>query len=141
MSTRGTSLPPPGVFTRASSGLVRQVGTLDTAFYGMMQIGIPYIIFIIAAWVSYPGSSMELATAITIIGSVCLGITYALYSSVYPRSGGEYVFLSRTVHPTYGFVVSFLQVFCQAFYFGITRACWAILCWTLLYTTLVPLLN
>jgi amino acid transporter len=102
----------------------------------MMQIGIPYIIFIIAAWVSYPGSSMELATAITIIGSVFLGITYALYSSVYPRSGGEYVFLSRTVHPAYGFVVSFLQVFWQAFYFGVTGAFWAIYGWAPLFTTL-----
>jgi len=102
----------------------------------MMQIGIPYIIFIIASWVLYPGSSMELATAITIIGSVCLGITYALYSAVYPRSGGEYVFLSRTVHPAYGFVVSFLQVFWQAFYFGITGAFWAIYGWSPLFTTL-----
>jgi len=136
MSTTGTTRQYPGVFTRASSGLVRQVGTLDTAFYGMMQIGIPYIIFIIASWVNYPGSSMELATALTIIGSVCLGITYALYSSVYPRSGGEYVFLSRTVHPTYGFVVSFMQVFWQAFYFGITGAFWAIYGWSPLFTTL-----
>src|ERR1019366_9037393 len=101
MSTTDRGLGNAGVFTRASSGLVRSVGTLDTAFYGMMQIGIPYVIFIIAAWVSYPGSSMELATAITIVGSVCLGITYALYSAVYPRSGGEYVFLSRTIHPAY----------------------------------------
>ena len=136
MSTRGTQFPPSGVFTRASSGLVRQVGTLDTTFYGMMQIGIPYIIFIIASWVSYPGSSMELATALTIIGGVFLGITYALYSAVYPRSGGEYVFLSRTVHPAYGFVVSFIQVFWQAFYFGLTGAFWAIYGWAPLFTTL-----
>ncbi len=131
-----TKVEHPRVFTRASSGLVRQVGTLDTTFYGMMQIGIPYIIFIIGSWVLYPGSSMELATAITIVASVCLGITYALYSAVYPRSGGEYVFLSRTVHPAYGFVVSFLQVFWQAFYFGITGAFWAIYGWSPLFTTL-----
>jgi len=136
MSTVNRGMEHPGVFTRASSGLVRQVGTLDTAFYGMMQIGIPYVIFIIASWVAYPGSSMELATAITIVGSVCLGITYALYSAVYPRSGGEYVFLSRTIHPAYGFVVSFLQVFWQAFYFGVTGAFWAIYGWAPLFTTL-----
>ncbi|HYM97052.1 MAG TPA: APC family permease [Candidatus Sulfotelmatobacter sp.] len=136
MATTGGVQQYPGVFTRASSGLVRQVGTLDTAFYGMMQIGIPYIIFIIASWVSYPGASMELATALTIIGSVCLGVTYALYSAVYPRSGGEYVFLSRTVHPAYGFVVSFVQVFWQAFYFGVTGAFWAIYGWSPLFTTL-----
>jgi amino acid transporter len=141
VSSKGVELKYPGVFTRASSGLVRQVGTLDTAFYGMMQIGIPYIIFIIASWVLYPGSSMELATVLTILGSVCLAVTYALYTSVYPRSGGEYVFLSRTIHPAYGFVVSFLQVFWQAFYFGVTGAFWAIYGWSPLFTTLGLQLN
>jgi amino acid transporter len=124
------------VFTRASSGLVRQVSTLDTLFYGMMQIGIPYVVFIIASWVNYPGASMELATIATIVASIFLGITYALYSSVYPRSGGEYVFLSRTVTPAYGFVVSFIQVFWQAFYFGLTGAFWATIGWAPLFTTL-----
>ena len=46
------------------------------------------------------------------------------------------MFLSRTVHPTYGFVVSFMQVFWQAFYFGITGAFWAIYGWSPLFTTL-----
>lgn len=134
----GQRLPNLGhaVFTRASSGLVRQVSTLDTMFYGMMQIGIPYVIFIISAWVFYPGASMELATIATIVASIFLGITYALYSAVYPRSGGEYVFLSRTVHPAYGFVVSFIQVFWQAFYFGLTGAFWATIGWSPLFATL-----
>ncbi|HEV7418697.1 MAG TPA: hypothetical protein VGO30_02500, partial [Mycobacterium sp.] len=50
-----------GVFTRASSGLVRQVRTDDVMFYGWQQIALGYIIFIVAAWQFYQGASMELA--------------------------------------------------------------------------------
>ena len=59
--TLNTGVPSaPGVFTRASSGLVRQVRTDDVMFYGWQQIALGYIIFIVAAWQFYPGASMEL---------------------------------------------------------------------------------
>jgi amino acid transporter len=115
-----------GVFTRASSGLVRQVSTRDTIYYGAMAITIAYMVFIVTAWPSYPGSSMELATLLVTIGGVLLGVVYALFASVYPRSGGEYVFLSRVVHPSVGFVISFIQAFWYAFYFGLNGAFFAI---------------
>lgn len=125
MSTTGPSHAPPsaaGTFTRKSSGLVRQVGTVDTFFYGMMQIAVAYVVFTIAFWVLYPGASMELATIIVLAGSIGLGLVYALFSSVYPRSGGEYVFLSRTTHPAVGFVSSFIMMFWQSYYFGVNGA-------------------
>jgi amino acid transporter len=125
MSTSGTSPAPPtaaGTFTRKSSGLVRQVGTADTFFYGMMQIAVAYVVFIVATWALYPGSSMELATFIVLFGAIALGLVYALFSSVYPRSGGEYVFLSRTTHPGVGFVSSFVMTFWQSYYFGVNGA-------------------
>jgi amino acid transporter len=89
----------PGVFTRASSGLVRQVGTLDAVYYGVMAITIAYMVFIVAAIPIYVGASIEWSTVITMVGAIALGLVYALFAAVYPRSGGEYVFLSRTVHP------------------------------------------
>src|SRR5215472_2080521 len=116
----------PGVFTRASSGLVRQVSTSDTIYYGAMAITIAYMVFIVTAWPGYAGASMELATLLVLIGGSLLGVVYALFASVYPRSGGEYVFLSRVVHPSVGFVVSFIQAFWYAFYFGLNGAFFAI---------------
>ncbi len=113
---------PGGTFTRASSGLVRQVGTLDTLWYCLLQAALPYVFFMIAFWTFYPGASMELATLVTIVGAGATGLVYALYSSVYPRSGGEYVFLSRTVHPALGYASSFTMAFWQTFYFGINGA-------------------
>lgn len=125
-STEPKVVAVPGVFTRASSGLVRQVSTADTVYYGTMAITIAYMVFIVTAWPAYPGSSMELATLLVTVGGCLLGVVYALFASIYPRSGGEYVFLSRVVHPSVGFVVSFIQAFWYAFYFGLNGAFFAI---------------
>jgi amino acid transporter len=117
---------PEATFTRRSSGLVREVGTLDTFFYGINCIAISYVIFTIAAWFNYPGASMWLSTAITAILGIALCLTYVYLSIVYPRSGGEYVFVSRVVHPLFGFMASVGQAFWQAFYNGFNAAFFAI---------------
>ena len=111
-----------GVFTRASSGLVRQVRTSDVFLFGFTTIALSYIVFTILSWSAYPGASMELATVIAIVGAVGIGATYALFAGMYPRSGGEYVFLSRTLHPTVGFALSFSFAFWQMFYLGLNGA-------------------
>ncbi|MBM4409201.1 MAG: APC family permease [Chloroflexi bacterium] len=111
-----------GVFTRASSGLVRQVRTSDVLYFGFTTIALSYIVFTIASWSAYPGASMELATLIAIAGAVGIGASYALFAAMYPRSGGEYVFLSRTLHPLVGFALSFSFAFWQMFYYGLNGA-------------------
>lgn len=110
------------LFTRRSSGLVRDIGAFDTLLYGVNAVAIGYVVFIVGAWALYPGASMSLATLATIVASVAVGITYALLSAAYPRSGGEYVFVSRILHPLVGFVVGLSQAFWQAFYVGINGA-------------------
>ena len=71
-----------GVFTRASSGLVRQVRTSDVLYFGFTTIALSYIVFTIASWSAYPGASMELATAISIVGAIGIGASYALFSAM-----------------------------------------------------------
>ena len=121
--TVNTGVPSaPGVFTRASSGLVRQVRTDDVMFYGWQQIALGYIIFIVAAWQFYPGASMELATLIATVAGLFIAGCYALLSMVYPRSGGDYVFMSRILHPVAGIALSMSLVFWQLFYTGVNGA-------------------
>ena len=110
------------MFTRASSGLVRQVRTDDVMFYGWQQIALGYIIFIVAAWQFYPGASMELATLIATVAGLFIAGCYALLSMVYPRSGGDYVFMSRILHPVAGIALSMSLVFWQLFYTGVNGA-------------------
>jgi amino acid transporter len=126
MTEKSTMPAPSGVFTRASSGLVRQVSTQDVVYYGWQQIALSYLVFIVLAWSAYPGASMEWATVLATAGGLALGTCYALLSSVYPRSGGEYVFISRIIHPAVGFTASFSFTFWQVFYYGINGAFLAI---------------
>jgi amino acid transporter len=111
-----------GVFTRASSGLVRQVKTVDVMSYGIQQIALSYIVFIVLVWGLYPGASMPLASLIATLAGLAMGVCYAMFATLYPRSGGEYVYLSRTLHPAVGFTVSFSFAFWETFYTGINGA-------------------
>ncbi|MEW5990834.1 MAG: APC family permease [Chloroflexota bacterium] len=125
ITTPGSVPSTRGVFTRASSGLVRQVRTTDVLAFGFTTIALSYIVFTIAVWSAYPGASMELATLFAILGAVGIGASYALFSAMYPRSGGEYVFLSRTLNPLVGFALSFSFAFWQMFYYGLNGAFFA----------------
>jgi amino acid transporter len=116
----------PGLFVRQSSGLVRDIGTRDTIFYGLNAITIAYVTFTMTSWAFYPGASYEWSTVLTTVGAIGVGVVYALLAGVYPRSGGEYVFLSRIVRPDLGFVVSFVQTFWYIFYFGVNGAFFSI---------------
>lgn len=142
MAQAGSALPSsPGTYARASSGLVRSIGTTDAMWYGLNAITIAYIGFTLIDWVAYPGASFEWSVLITTLGSIGVGIVYALLAATYPRSGGEYVFLSRIVRPELGFVVSFVQAFFYTFYFGLNGAFFAMFGLSPLFSTLGLQLN
>jgi amino acid transporter len=118
MSEMSTDRVSGGVFARASSGLVRTVSTFDTFFYCLVQLAVTFVFFQIAFWFIYPGAQMEVASIIALVIALMEGVTYGLFTSVYPRSGGEYVPLSRATHPFIGFVASFSNTFWQIFFAG-----------------------
>jgi amino acid transporter len=104
---------------RKASGLVREVSGFDVLAYNMFMISIGYTLFIVLYWISYPGASLELAIVITTFVSVFQGLTYALLATVYPRSGGDYVYITRIIHPTLGFVMSWNFFVWMLFYLGL----------------------
>jgi amino acid transporter len=103
------------VFARKSSGLVRNISTFDTFYYNLVQLGPQFAFFNLAFAFLYPGANMEIAGLIALIIALAEGVTYGLYASIYPRSGGEYIPLSRSLNPFVGFVMGFTQTTWQAF--------------------------
>ncbi len=108
---------PHGTFARKTSGVVRDVSLRDAFVFGV-TLAIPFAAnFFLFPLYSFllPGADWTIAT---IIGFALSFANYALYASfgaMMPRSGGDYVFQSRGVHPLLSFlsVISW-DVFLQA---------------------------
>ena len=97
------------VFIRDATGLVKAIGPFAAFLFGAQCISPPSSGFITYAWLPYlwPGSDIILILTIGMIFSLIHAITYSQIGSVYPRSGADYVFASRTLTPLGGFVSSF----------------------------------
>ena len=111
-----------GFYTRRASGLVREVSGLDVLFYNVFMIGLPVIMLLALNWIAYPGSDMVWSIVICIIGGLGMTIVYSLYSAVFPRSGAEYVYLTRSLPPVLGFLFSWNAVIFNTYFVGFTAA-------------------
>jgi APA family basic amino acid/polyamine antiporter len=68
----------------------------------------------------FPGSSLIGAIVVTTILLLPHIILYTQFSAAMPRSGGDYVFNSRTLTPYIGFAVNFSMVIWNMFWMGFT---------------------
>jgi amino acid transporter len=101
-----------GVFLRKATGLVREVGLTDAFLMNTigMNVAIGAVFLFLQAPANFPQGSMLLAT---IIGTVVMAFTllwvYSEFAAAMPRSGGDYVFVSRALHPFLGWLLSWSQ--------------------------------
>jgi basic amino acid/polyamine antiporter, APA family len=106
------------LFVRQSSGLVRNVSVTNALFFnvaafvgvGLTLYPIFYSLGFVPVW-KFWGIS-EYAWAAIIAGVFCavLALIFASLTSVMPRSGGDYVFTSRIVHPFLGWLEAWTLV-------------------------------
>jgi basic amino acid/polyamine antiporter, APA family len=106
------------LFVRQSSGLVRNVSVTNALFFnvaafvgvGLTLYPIFYSLGFVPVW-KFAGIS-EYGWAAIIAGVFCavLALIFASLTSVMPRSGGDYVFTSRIVHPFLGWMESWTLV-------------------------------
>ena len=73
-------------------------------FYGIGAI------FLVNGLSLFPGGDPVLASIITALLFVPLGIVYAMLLMATPRAGGDYVYVSRTLHPALGYVLNFTLI-------------------------------
>lgn len=107
------------VFVRDATGLVRNVGGGGSFFatFALVTGGVP--IFLISLLFLSPGANEYLALALMFIPSVALGAVYTIFGISMPRSGGDYVFVSRGLNSVLGFLNSFGLFFAYVFSIGI----------------------
>jgi amino acid transporter len=112
----------PVTFSRKATGLVRAASLHDVlAFNVNMQnvfIGALFSLLLIPPL--YPKANIYIATLIALIISLPVSWVYAKLAGVFPRSGGDYVYVSRIVHPAVGFTSNLSYCIWGTFYIGVS---------------------
>ncbi|MHA1409149.1 MAG: amino acid permease, partial [Candidatus Odinarchaeia archaeon] len=90
------------VFVRKASGLTRVISKWDALAYSFVAPTIAYAaIYIIWSQTFNPGANLYVA-ALWILSLLPIAGLYVLFSVSMPRSGGEYIYVSRIISPAWG---------------------------------------
>lgn len=111
-----TTEKEPFLFTRQSTGLVRQGRWIDSfVFNSSASWMFGTVVFALSSVWYFQGADLISAEGIALIFAICIAAMYAILTSMMPRSGGDYVFNSRIVHPAFGFSFNFSLTVWQLF--------------------------
>jgi basic amino acid/polyamine antiporter, APA family len=106
------------VFTRRASGLIRTAGTYDVFIFniGLISVGIAVALNQFIGPAFYPGGNVALSSLIATLGMMVVAVAYYMWSVIFPRSGGNYVYQSRAVGPGVAFATTFAESVVLMFY-------------------------
>jgi len=96
------------IFVRDATGLVRQISGLSALGFVVTQMGLLYVFNVVAFTPAfYPTANPLLVPFVGLLLALPIAGMYALFSIAIPRSGGDYVWVSRVFHPSIGFMANF----------------------------------
>jgi basic amino acid/polyamine antiporter, APA family len=97
-----------GLYTRQATGLVREIGLGPSVALNMSYGSLPFLVLVATLGpASFPGASPFWAIIFTAVICIFPVLMYGMFVSLMPRSGGDYVFVSRTINPWVGFATNF----------------------------------
>ncbi|MDA4128738.1 MAG: APC family permease [Thaumarchaeota archaeon] len=110
-----TEEPKPKVFLRESTGLVKNVSFLDSISLNLSNMSIGPLLTTIAGSTaatlfivpSVTGLNLVAASGIAFLLSIPQIVVYTMMSRRFPRTGGDYVWISRTFGGFFGSTLSF----------------------------------
>ncbi len=97
-------------YARKASGLVRGLSMLDAFAVGFMNQGLTPSIWVVVSLGlgMFMGANLILATIISIVfTAIGFPLVWGILGGSMPRSGGEYIYNSRILHPIVGIAQSF----------------------------------
>jgi len=104
---RAAAGPEKTFFTRQSSGLVRGISLGSSVVLNLSFIGIVQAVLAVTLIPSsFPGANPAIVTLITAVMMLAPYAMYGLFTRLMPRSGGDYVFVSRALGPWAGLAAS-----------------------------------
>src|SRR5258706_14643696 len=102
--------PSPSLFVRQSWGLVREASTLDAIIFNAVfsaPVGATLAFGIFYALGTSPGADLIQALLIAFVVNIPVCIMMSMMASSMPRTGGDYVWISRILHPAMAVVSNF----------------------------------
>ncbi len=117
----------PAVFERKATGLVREAGTLDTLIYNInfVSLGLMSALVFLFSTAFYPGANLYWTAILTFLLVIPTSLVFAFFAASMPRSGGDYVYVSRTLHPALGMMSSWNNTVWWFIYGGVPSAFFA----------------
>ncbi len=111
---------PSKIYVREASGMVREFGWLATLGVSGSVLAVGIAANLQPAWHAgiYPGSDVFTSLTLAVIPGIFFGLMYILFSMNMPRSGGDYIYISRIIHPTVGFMMNFAFTFWMIMFLG-----------------------
>jgi APA family basic amino acid/polyamine antiporter len=112
------------LFVRQTSGLVKEFSTTDTFIFNTLGYALGMVLAITPTFLGglYPNANIYVVLTLGTVLTVFNGLVYGLFSAAMPRSGGDYVFIGRTLGPTLGFVANWGFTWSQFLGLGVYTA-------------------
>jgi amino acid transporter len=100
------------IFVRDATGLTRPIGAAAAWMFavGVVNIGVGGAQMFGWSQTLFPGVDISLAYTLAAVPLLFHALLYAMMGSAMPRSGGDYVWVSRIAHPVLGFTANWLFI-------------------------------
>jgi amino acid transporter len=112
---------PEPLFARETSGLIRAVGAWDVFTFNVLGYALGLVLALTPTFLEQQHAGVTIQFLL-IVGAIACGInglTYACLSAAMPRSGGDYIFISRTLGLSTGFISNWGFTCSQVFGIGV----------------------
>ncbi len=102
MQSESSSTSSSSLYVRQSSGLVREASVMDAIIFNAVfsaPVGATLAFGILYALGLFPGADLVVALLIAFAVNIPVCIMMSMMASAMPRTGGDYVWISRILHP------------------------------------------
>jgi len=99
---------PAGMFVRQSSGLVREFRPRDVFIFNTLGYALGLVLAVVPTFVAglWPEQNVLLIVTLGTVLTIFNAAMYGYLAGIFPRAGGDYVYLSRVVSPWFGFTAN-----------------------------------
>src|SRR2546429_3807601 len=106
------------VFLRKASGLIKTASNTDVFIFdiGLVSIGLGLAFILFFGPGFYPGANLYVSTIVAGLAMLAVGGGMICWTVTIPRSGGVYVFATRSMWPPLAFMLSFAEASAWIFY-------------------------